>query len=103
MSTSTALASPAIGAAFSPVQFRSDQKLLHRNKSGIPRRTTLTGYRSSVASGGNGGGVSWPAPGGRAGGMTLKTLRRLAEEGKLTMQRRKLLGLPTEGLPPADE
>jgi len=35
--------------------------------------------------------------------MTLNTLRRLAEEGKLTMQRRKLLGLPTEGLPPADE
>ena len=71
--------------------------------SGSTRRTTLTGYRSSVASGGNGGGVSWPAPGGRAGGMTLQTLRRLAEEGKLTMQRRKLLGLPTEGLPPADE
>ena len=82
---------------------RFNFELLHRNTSAAPRRTTLTGYRSSVASGGNGGGVNWPAPGGRAGGMTLKTLRRLAQEGKLTMQRRKLLGLPTEGLPPADE
>ena len=72
------------------------------NTSSKDRRTTLTGYRSSVASGSGGG---WPV--GKAqvgpGGLTLEALQRLDSEGKLSRPRRVLLGLPIEGSPPRDQ
>ena len=72
------------------------------NTSSQDRRTTLTAYRSSVASGNSRG---WPTGTTQVdpGSLTLEALRRLDFEGKLSKPRRVLLGLPIEGSPPRGE
>ena len=68
------------------------------NVSGVDRRTTLTGYRSSQSANNAAGG--WPrGPGEARAGLTLEVLQRLDGEGKLPVTRRALLGLPLEGRP----
>ena len=59
------------------------------NTSGQDRRTAHFAYSSSGLS----GAPSW----GAKAGLSEETLRRLAAEGKLTISRRRILGLPDEG------
>jgi ectoine hydroxylase-related dioxygenase (phytanoyl-CoA dioxygenase family) len=61
------------------------------NTSGVDRRCAYFGYRSS--------GRFWPQlpVWGEAAGLSEETLKRLDGEGKLGVQRRRILGLPDEG------
>ena len=72
------------------------------NTSGQPRRCTFAGYRTNASKGAGKGGANgqWPEDELTAGpgGLTNRQYRELAAQGKLPMTRRKLLGLPLEGL-----
>jgi hypothetical protein len=69
------------------------------NTSGRPRRSCYCLYRSSENRGATGEGrnPTWPAPGGARAGIPEHMLRRLDSEGKLGIQRRRILGLPDKG------
>jgi hypothetical protein len=69
------------------------------NTSGQARRSCYSLYRSSENRGSltEGRNPTWPAPGGTRAGIPEQTLRRLDREGKLGIQRRRILGLPDTG------